>query len=112
MRAYDQDAPAPGANSGLNIGGVLYGDLSARTIGISTRAPQAALDIVFTGTASNIYAQLWRDGTGVVVASITSEGKLFADGSGLTGVGGGSSGPSIDISTINAAACPAFNNNQ
>ncbi len=79
---YNQDASAPTASNELNIGGVLYGDLSAKTIGISTRAPQAALDIVSTGTASNIYAQIWRDGSGNVVSSMTSTGVLYPSVSG------------------------------
>ncbi|MBI5744545.1 MAG: hypothetical protein HY952_08355 [Elusimicrobia bacterium] len=73
---YDQDASAGAASNELNIGGVLYGDLSAKTIGISTRAPQAALDIVSTGTLVSQYAQVWRDSTGLVVASMTANGKL------------------------------------
>ncbi len=75
---YDEDTSAIAAKNELNIGGVLYGDLSAKTIGISTRIPQAALDIVSTGTASSIYAQIWRDGSGVIKASMTSEGTLYA----------------------------------
>ncbi|OGR68953.1 MAG: hypothetical protein A2081_02870, partial [Elusimicrobia bacterium GWC2_61_19] len=84
---YDQDASAPTASNELNIGGVLFGNLSARTIGISTRAPQAALDIVSTGTAANIYAQIWRDGSGVIKASMTSEGTLYATLPSITGPG-------------------------
>ncbi|HBB67601.1 MAG TPA: hypothetical protein DCZ93_09965 [Elusimicrobia bacterium] len=74
----NQDLSSPSASGELNIGGVLFGNLSVRTIGISTRAPQAALDVVSTGTASNIYAQIWRNGSGVVVASMTSQGTLYA----------------------------------
>ncbi|HBW23240.1 MAG: hypothetical protein A2X28_05730 [Elusimicrobia bacterium GWA2_56_46] len=74
---YDQNVSAPGASNELNIGGVLYGDLSAKTIGISTRVPQAALDIVSTGTLVSQYAQIWRDSTGLVVASMTANGKLY-----------------------------------
>ena len=74
---YDQHASAPTASNELNIGGVLYGNLSAKTIGISTRAPQAALDIVSTGTAANIYAQIWRNGSGAIVSSMTSTGVLY-----------------------------------
>jgi hypothetical protein len=75
---YNKDTSAPAANNELNIGGVLYGNLSAGTIGISTRVPQAALDIVSTGTATNIYAQIWRNGSGLIVASMTSQGALYA----------------------------------
>jgi hypothetical protein len=74
---YDQRAPADNTNNFLNIGGLLFGDLSAKTIGISTRTPAAALDIVSTGTAANIYAQIWRNGSGVEVASMTSTGVLY-----------------------------------
>jgi len=80
--------------------------ITAQTGAIS--ANLAMLEVVSTGTASNIYAQIWRNGGGVVVASMTSEGKLFADGSGLTGVSGGSSGPSIEVSTINATATTPY----
>ena len=74
-----QDVPVPGASDTLNIGGVIFGNLIDRTIGISTRNPLAALDIVSTGTASdNIYAQIWRDSTGAAVASMTVTGKFYA----------------------------------
>jgi len=74
---YDQRTPAPTTNNSLNIGGLVFGDLSAKTIGISTRAPQAALDVVSTGTASNVYAQIWRDSTGLIVSSMTATGVLY-----------------------------------
>ena len=74
---YDQRASAPAVSNELNIGGVLYGDLSAKTIGISTRVPQAALDIVSTGTLVSQYAQIWRNSGGTVVASMTATGKLY-----------------------------------
>ncbi|HAT71636.1 MAG TPA: hypothetical protein DCS63_02340 [Elusimicrobia bacterium] len=83
---YSQNTSAPAANNELNIGGVLYGNLAAGTIGVSTRMPQAALDIVSTGTATNIYAQIWRNAAGAVVASMTSTGLYQGNGSGLTGV--------------------------
>ncbi|HOI43868.1 MAG TPA: hypothetical protein PK523_13070, partial [Elusimicrobiales bacterium] len=37
------------------------------------------LDIVSTGTAADVYAQVWRNSSGVAVASMTSEGTLYAD---------------------------------
>ena len=74
---YDKDTSAAGANSQLNIGGLLYGNLSARTIGISTRAPQAALDVVSTGTTVNDYAQIWRAADGTIVSSMTATGVLY-----------------------------------
>jgi hypothetical protein len=88
---YNKDTSLPTANNELNIGGVLYGDLSAKTIGISTRIPSAALDVVSTGTADNQMAQIWRASDGVIRSSMSATGVLMAfkfigDGSGLTGV--------------------------
>ena len=74
---YGKDTSAPGASNELNIGDVLYGNLSAKTIGISTRVPQAALDIVSTGTAANQYAQIWRNSAGTIVSSMTATGVLY-----------------------------------
>jgi len=88
---YNKDASSPDAKNELNIGGVLYGNLSSKTIGISTRAPQAALDIVSTGTLISQYAQIWRDSTGLIVSSMTATGVMMAakfvgDGSSLTNI--------------------------
>ena len=94
---YAKDTSAPDVNNELNIGGVLYGDLSAKTIGISTRVPQAALDIVSTGTASNVYAQIWRNSNGVIKASMTADGKLYAD------IPGDSLGNHTATTTLNMA---------
>ena len=107
---YNKTTPAAGTNNHLNIGGLIYGDLSARTVGINSVTHQAALDIVSTGTLINQYAQIWRDSTGVIKASMTATGVLMAakfvgDGSGLTGVGGGEE---ISVSTINAAAATPY----
>ncbi|OGR53501.1 MAG: hypothetical protein A2049_01905 [Elusimicrobia bacterium GWA2_62_23] len=82
-------------------------------VGISTGTPYAALDVVSTGTAVNQMAQLWRASDGVIVGSMSAIGTLMAarfvgDGSGLTGISGGSAGPSIDVSTINAAATTPY----
>ncbi|HAT71641.1 MAG TPA: hypothetical protein DCS63_02365 [Elusimicrobia bacterium] len=82
---YGQGAASPAGSNGLNIGGLLFGDLSSRTVGISTRAPQAALDVVSTGTASDVYVQIWRNSAGTIVASMTSTGFYYGNGSGLTG---------------------------
>jgi len=107
---YEKTTPAAGTNNHLNIGGILYGDLSAKTIGISTRAPQAALDVVSTGTAHTEMAQIWRKSDGVIVGSMSATGVMTAtrfvgDGSGLTGVGGGEE---IFVSTVNAAAATPY----
>jgi hypothetical protein len=56
------------------------------TVGISTGSPQAALDIVSTGTLATQYAQIWRNSTGAVVASMTATGLYYGNGAGLSGV--------------------------
>ena len=104
---YDQRTSADAASNELNIGGVLYGNLTARTIGISTRVPQAALDIVSTGTAANVYAQLWRASDGVIKASMSATGvmmatKFIGDASGLTGLGD-NLGNHVATTTLNMA---------
>jgi hypothetical protein len=58
------------------------------SVGIGTAAPQAALDVVSTGTHVYEYAQIWRDSTGVAQSSMTATGKLYADGSGLRNIVG------------------------
>ena len=80
-----------GGSSTLNIGGVLYGNLLAGTIGISRTTQGAALDVVSTGTASNQFAQIWRDSSGAIKSSMSATGEMMAvkflgDGSGLTGI--------------------------
>ena len=55
-------------------------------VGISNDDPDAALDVVSTGTTVNTYAQIWRNSSGVEVASMTATGKLYGDGSGLSNV--------------------------
>jgi hypothetical protein len=90
---YNKNTSAPTSNNELNIGGVLYGNLSAKTIGISTRVPQAALDVVSTGATNVEFAQIWRDSGGVIKASMSATGvmqavKFIGDGSGLTTVSG------------------------
>jgi len=78
------------ASSTLNIGGVLYGNLLNATISIGTNTQNAALDVLSTGTASNQYAQIWRNSNGVI-SSMSAIGvmmatKFIGDGSSLTGV--------------------------
>ncbi|OGR42047.1 MAG: hypothetical protein A2X28_03655 [Elusimicrobia bacterium GWA2_56_46] len=46
-------------------------------VGISTDTPRAALDVVSTGTAANVYAQIWRNSAGTIVSSMTSTGELY-----------------------------------
>jgi len=64
----------PAMTGTLNRGMLVTGN---GLVGISTGVPYAALDVVSSGTASNIYAQIWRNGSGVEVASMTSEGTLY-----------------------------------
>ncbi|HBE87560.1 MAG TPA: hypothetical protein DDW67_00255 [Elusimicrobia bacterium] len=90
---YLQGTSASNSQYELNVGGLLFGRLNDATIGISTRVPQAALDIVSTGTLNTQMAQLWRDSTGLIVGSMSVTGSMQAvrfvgDGSGLTGVTG------------------------
>ena len=56
---------------------------------VSTGVPSAALDVVSTGTLTNIYAQIWRDSNGAVKSSMSATGvmmatKFIGDGSGIT----------------------------
>lgn len=44
------------------------------------------LDVVSTGTASNVFAQIWRNSSGVAQASMTATCALYADGSGLRNI--------------------------
>lgn len=76
----NQDATAPTISDELNIGGVIWGNLQTGTIGIgkAMTLPRAVLDVRSTDTASNVYAQIWRAGDGTVVASMTSQGTLYA----------------------------------
>jgi hypothetical protein len=76
----NQDATASTISDELNIGGLLRGNLNTGTIGIGfvNTIPLAALDVKSTGTAANVYAQIWRNGGGTVVASMTSQGTLYA----------------------------------
>lgn len=60
-------------------------------VGLGTLSPSARLDVSAAGAASGIYAQIWRDGAGVVVGSMSSTGVMKAgyfqgDGSGLNNV--------------------------
>ncbi len=74
----------PTISATVNRGVFMTGD---GRLGVSTGAPQAALDVVSTGTASNVYAQIWRDSNGNAVSSVTSQGYFYGNGSGLTGIG-------------------------
>lgn len=68
---------------------------------------QGMLDVVSTGTASDIYAQVWRDGTGVVVASMTSTGTLYATLP--AGVGGDNLGDHTATKALEMAGNPINN---
>lgn len=72
----NQDASFSGENDGMNIGGVIYGDLNMGTIGIGVNTPAAALDVKSTATAT--MAQTWRDENNVIVSTMTSAGTLHA----------------------------------
>lgn len=113
-----QAPSSPDAATELNIGGVLYGSLSAGTIGISTRSPQAALDVVSTGSTAGHYAQLWRDSGGAIVSSLSATGvmmavKFIGDGSELSGISAGGAadnlGNHIATTTLDMAGFPIVN---
>ena len=72
-------------------------------VGISTGAPQAALDVVATGAGLNNSAQIWRDSSGVVMASMTATGVLYANAAGLTNVRGDGLGNHIATATLHMA---------
>ncbi|PJA12174.1 MAG: hypothetical protein COX65_08915, partial [Elusimicrobia bacterium CG_4_10_14_0_2_um_filter_56_8] len=89
---YNQQTSASNSASELNIGGLLFGRLGEKSVGISTRNPQAALDIVSTATGAGYFAQIWRDGNGAIQSSMSATGVMMAnkfvgDGSGITGLG-------------------------
>ncbi|MBI5744541.1 MAG: hypothetical protein HY952_08335, partial [Elusimicrobia bacterium] len=46
--------------------------------------------------------------TNVYIVGYSSAARYYGDGSGLTGISGGSAGPSIDVSTINASAATPY----
>ncbi|MBI4351887.1 MAG: DUF1566 domain-containing protein, partial [Elusimicrobia bacterium] len=80
-------------------------------IGISTGLPQGRLDVLAAGSAQTDMTQLWRDGTGVITASMSATGALMAvkfigDGAGITNLTGGadSLGTHIATATLNMAA--------
>ncbi|HNW43353.1 MAG TPA: hypothetical protein PKI19_02545, partial [Elusimicrobiales bacterium] len=56
---------------------VIKGDGS---VGISTGLPQAALDVVATTAVSSAAVQIWRNYSGMAVASVTASGYLLAGG--------------------------------
>ncbi|MDO8806669.1 MAG: hypothetical protein Q7R35_19825 [Elusimicrobiota bacterium] len=111
---YAQNATEATANNQLNIGGVLYGDLSAKNIGISTRAPQAALDVMTTNASPSSPTQLWRRYDGAVVATMTAVGTMSAaafqgNGSMLTGITGDNLGSHTAAASLNMANFPINN---
>jgi hypothetical protein len=79
---YDLDATAPTISNEIRIGNLIFGNMNTggAGIGANNTLPTAALDVKSTGTASDVYAQVWRDGGGNIVSSLTSTGH-FAAGS-------------------------------
>ncbi len=84
---------------------LIYGDFSAGRLGISTGVPSAALDVVPTG---GDYAQIWRNASGVVQASMSATGVIYADGSALRNLPAATIPASISVSTINATATTPY----
>ncbi|HBE87559.1 MAG TPA: hypothetical protein DDW67_00250 [Elusimicrobia bacterium] len=85
---YALDATGPGASDEIRISTIIYGNVATGGVGIGplNTQPQGALDVKSTATGAGYYAQVWRDGAGVIRASVTSEGYFYGNGSGLSGV--------------------------
>jgi len=64
------------AMSGTSDRGMLV--TGAGRVGISTGVPGAALDVVADGSAATDFAQIWRNASGVEVASMSATGVLYA----------------------------------
>ncbi len=60
----------------FQVGGGTLTVLNSGAVGIGTLSPQAALDVVSTGTLATQYAQIWRDSDGVVKASMSATGAF------------------------------------
>ncbi|MCX5785431.1 MAG: phage tail protein [Elusimicrobia bacterium] len=90
-----EDKSLPDASNEVNIGGIIFGNRVAKTVGISTRTPQAALDVVSPGT----FAQIWRNSSGVIQASMSATGVMMATNLTVTGnVGISSATPTQKLS--------------
>jgi len=55
---YEKDTSAPAANNELNIGGLIYGDLSAGRVGIGAAGPASSLSVGTPGNATLSYTQI------------------------------------------------------
>ena|GEM_PF-2747885 len=82
------------------------------SVGIGRAVPQAALDVLSTGAAAGQMAQIWRNSSAVIQASMSATGVMMAknfvgDGSGLTGLPGGASIPSGMVSFFALTSCPS-----
>ena len=71
--------------AGSNAGGAYINNLSSAALGRAVA--DASLDVQ-AAAGIGTYAQIWRNSSGVEVASMTAAGVLYADGSKLTGVTG------------------------
>ncbi len=86
--------------AGANAGGAYISNLSSAALGRAIAA--ASLDVQ-AAAGPGTYAQIWRNSSGVEVASMTAAGVLYADGSKLTGVTG-SGGNIVDTLAATLAA--------
>ena len=78
-----QDGALPGlyVSSGIAVAGGSVG------LGLGMVSPAARLDVQAEGAGT--YVQIWRDPSGVELASMTAAGVLYADGSALRGIAAG-----------------------
>ena len=80
-----------GVDAGITVSSGLV--VSTGSVGIGTALPQARLDVLAAGVSPAHMAQIWRDGNGDIVSSMSATGVQKANyfegnGSRLTGIAG------------------------
>ncbi|WP_435642128.1 tail fiber domain-containing protein [Micavibrio aeruginosavorus] len=99
---HNEDAAADSTNDFMNIGGLLYGDLSSNEIGIGVTNPTATLD-VGTGTVNadryQIGTNIFYDngGAGELLLGTGGSTRLVIDAAGLVGIGMSSGGRELEV---------------
>ncbi|PJA13090.1 MAG: hypothetical protein COX65_07545 [Elusimicrobia bacterium CG_4_10_14_0_2_um_filter_56_8] len=101
-----QDGTKQYSASGWAVSGTdIYTSFSGNA-GIGVASPQARLDV--QGGPAAQYSQIWRDSSGIVKASMTNSGMLYADGSlmrnmptGADGLGSHTANRDLDIAGYN-----------
>jgi hypothetical protein len=88
-----QDGTAQYSAAGWAVSGANVYVSQSGNAGIGIAAPQARLDVQAAPAA---YAQIWRNSSGVIQASMTAGGVLYADGAQLRNVTAGGGGSSFN----------------